>query len=241
MNEYMQERANMWMSGDPRIETVTFQNNYAPLVHLKGRLSDYEAEKRRKDSGVSETAKELTLETYQPMTPTHVKAIQEVKNYHDTFKSDMLPRVQKNGLFIHGSNGTGKTFITWAIANSLMKKFDVQMGTTVAMNDRIRRSEFEDGATSNRWKDKYKYVDILIIDDIGKQQLNEYQANNLFEIIDHRSSNLMPTIFTSNYGSQGLMERLTPDGSDQSTASSIIDRLNGMCKFIEMKGDSLRQ
>lgn len=239
--DHMKDIAESWMCGDARIEKVVFQNNYAPMVIMKGNLSDYAAEKRRKESGVVDAAKELTIDTYEPKTAAQRMALEKVREYFDTFKSDQLPRKPKNGLFITGSNGTGKTYLTFALANSLMKRFDLLMGTTAVMNDKMRRADFEEGATTNRAKDKYKFYDILIIDDIGKQKLTEYQLTNLFEIIDYRSSNLMPTIFTSNYGGMGLLERLTPDGSDKSTSGSIIDRINGMCSFVEMKGESLRR
>lgn len=239
--DYMEDIAEFWIGDDDRIKEVVFQANYSPLVVMKGGTGDHKISRRRKDSGVADIGKEVTIDTYQAMNAVQAKALQSVRSFYSPFKSDMLPRIPKNGLYIYGSNGTGKTYLTYAIANSLMKRFDLIMATTVEINDKIRRAEFETGATSNRAKDKYKYFDILIIDDIGKQKLNEFQVNNLFDIIDYRSSNLLPTIFTSNYGSQGLIERLTPDGSDESTASSIIDRLNGMCKVIKMEGDSLRK
>lgn len=237
----MRDIADVWMNGDPRIKEVVFQRNYSPLVVLKGGAGDHKVSRRIKDSGVADIGREVTIDTYKPINLVQEKALEAVKDFYHLFLSDMLPRIPKNGLYIYGSNGTGKTYLTYAIANSLMKRFDLIMATTVEINDKIRRAEFETGATSNRAKDKYKFYDVLIIDDIGKQKLNEFQVNNLFEIIDYRSSNLLPTIFTSNYGSQGLIERLTPDGSDESTASSIIDRINGMCKVIKMEGKSLRK
>lgn len=231
--------ARKTMEEDDRIEEIVFERNKSPLFILKGSSKDAEIRQKKQNSGVAN--KELTLQDYREKSKEQWDAFQEVKKYAEKFYKKELPRTGKNSLFITGGFGTGKTYLVSALANSLINLgFDVLMATTIEINDRIRRAELDNNAKSNYYKDKCKSYDILIIDDLGKQRLTEFQLTNLFDIIDTRDKNGLPTIITCNYGFKELIAQLSFQSGDVETAKSILDRINGRAIVIKLNGRSLR-
>ena len=50
----------------------------------------------------------------------------------------------------------------------------------------------------------------------------------------------MPTIITTNYDDQTLVQRLTPPKGDSMTAEATVDRLREMCAGLIRDGPSWR-
>lgn len=201
------------------------------------------------DSGINARFLRRTFDTYQT-TPENQRALKVCKQYADTFK-DKLPRNNpdpgRNGLFITGPKGTGKTHLAVAIANQLMQEgIAVICMTMIDLLDRIKRTyeqskkngeELSEGNLLNT----YKSAPLLIIDDMGKEPATEWAVSKIYAIINARYEAYMPTIITTNYTDSELVKRLTPkESGDPTTADATIDRLREMCAGIVMTGDSWR-
>ena len=227
-------------------------------------LAEYEAEKaadeRREaivkemrvkeiisDSGMSARFQLRTFDRFQ-VTDENQRALRACKQYADTFR-DKLPGLNtepgRNGLFITGPMGTGKTHLAAAIANQLMHEGTaVICMTMIDLLDRIRQTF---NASGNRWDDneatllnKYKRVPLLIIDDMGKEPATKWAVSKIYAIINARYEACLPTIITTNYTDSELVRRLTPEDGDPTTAAATIDRLREMCAAIVTTGDSWR-
>lgn len=83
-----------------------------------------------------------------------------------------------------------------------------------------------------RFKDRMKHVDLLVIDDVAVRDTTEAFKNELFEIIDHRSSEDKTTIFTSNLPIEKVAEVL---------GDRIASRIDGMCYMLGLKGKDHRK
>jgi DNA replication protein DnaC len=141
---------------------------------------------------------------------------------------------------ITGGIGTGKTHIAAAIANHLLN----QGMAVICMTERhllgeIKRT-YSQGSDESAVREVYERVPLLIIDDLGKEKPSEWTLATLYAIIDGRYERAMPLITTTNYNAKGLIERLTPPGTDKTTATAIIDRLAEMCDCLIINGDSWR-
>lgn len=79
----------------------------------------------------------------------------------------------------------------------------------------------------------YEKVDLLIIDDLGKEKPSEWGLEKLFTIINSRYENNLPVIITTNYNQNSLAERLSLNGEIE-TAKSIISRLYEMCYLVKI-------
>lgn len=134
-----------------------------------------------------------------------------------------------NGLFIYGSNGTGKTFIMVAIAKEIIRR----LGLPVVMVDVPEWISGFYGSIKKRNEmiGKLKEANVLLMDDLGAEQQTEYTIPILGELINHRWVNQRLTYFTSN---------LTPELIKTKIDPRIISRISGMCKFIRLTGDDRR-
>lgn len=203
------------------------------------------------DSGMGGRFQTRTFERFI-VDDENRRAFRAAKRYADSF-SLMLPtrdeagrvrppKKERNGLFISGTKGTGKTHLAAAIANQL-----IQGGTPVicmTMIDLLSKikATFDrgGGASEADILRIYKDVPLLIIDDMGTEQPTDWGLSKIYTIINARYEAYMPTIVTTNYSGEELIRRMTPPNDDGYTAAKTIDRLQEMCGGIEMSWKSWR-
>lgn len=202
------------------------------------------------ESGIGARFRQRTFETFQ-LTEENKKAATLCQKYADNFR-EKLPRYNpnpgRNGLFITGPKGTGKTHLVAAIANKLMNQgIPVVCMTMIDLLERIKstytntRQRFGGGYDAADVLDAYTAVSLLIIDDLGKEQATEWAIAKIYAIINARYEALMPTIITTNYSEAELIKRLTPkETGDPTTADAAIDRLREMCGVIVTTDESWR-
>ena len=76
--------------------------------------------------------------------------------------------------------------------------------------------------------DRYCQCTLLVMDDIGAGQTTEWNVGIVYQIINARYNNELPTIITSNYDLDNLGRRLSSSG-DTYSAQRIVSRLSQMC------------
>ena len=128
-------------------------------------------------------------------------------------------RVRKS-LLIHGATRKGKTRCLWYIRNRL--KAD-GMGVKVLTMFELE-AEMVGAWGKEKWDQVMKGlidVDVLGLDDLGKEKMTERMASVLFALIDQRSQNMKPTIITTNHTGMTLAERF----HDKELGSALLARL----------------
>lgn len=159
------------------------------------------------------------------------KVFNNLKNYSEK----LLKGIEKKGLILVGNNGIGKTHLACSIANKLIENgTPVIYGTLINLLAELRNSYDTDNNISEMEIIKlYENVDLLIIDDLGKEKPSEWGLEKLFTIINGRYENNLPVIITTNYNQNSLLERLSLNGEIE-TAKSIISRLYEMCYLVKI-------
>lgn len=115
----------------------------------------------------------------------------------------------KENLLFEGNSGTGKTHLAMAIAK--------HGGHYKRLPDifRLVRVDF---SQEQKIINNLGSLDLLIIDEVGRQKFSDFEKNLFFEVIDKRwnnckttilITNLKPSDFASEYGS-AIMDRLRP-------------------------------
>lgn len=139
----------------------------------------------------------------------------------------------KNLLFT-GNTGLGKTFLSSAIANEILKNGkNVLYQTAPVMFDTILNYRFGKNNDANILKSILE-VDLLIIDDLGAENPNNMKASELFNIINTRLLNqnkVTKTIISTNLNLRNLYSNY-----DERIISRIIGNYD-ICYFF---GDDIR-
>lgn len=140
---------------------------------------------------------------------------------------------QKEGLYLYGDCGTGKTHTAYAIY-----KNNIDQSKRCRL---IKATEtFKDIKDFYSYPERYDHNPLttllewdgpLIIDDIGAEKASEWTIETLYILINKRYENVLPTIFTSNYSLEQLAERI----GDRNTS-----RIAGMCEVIKLTGEDKR-
>ena len=140
----------------------------------------------------------------------------------------------KNGIIFEGESGTGKTHISMAICNELLKEnIPIIFGTLTELVEKY--AKFYNNHTDSELTKLYTKVDLLVIDNLGVEPMNDWLLAKLFTIINERILNELPYIITTNYDRDKLKQRLSIPNKVCETPNSIISRLYSMCYRIECK------
>lgn len=139
----------------------------------------------------------------------------------------------KDGLYLYGGTGTGKTTMACSIAiQALMENLYVRFISAYQIPDLFKTLRNAEAAIEN--------PDLLIIDDLGADMTNEWSNTRIRAAIDTRYNSMKPTIITSNYSKSQLTKQLTK-GTDDMTPRAILSRLSEMTKTYQMDGEDLRK
>ena len=76
------------------------------------------------------------------------------------------------------------------------------------MLDFIRDSYSDSEVSDKDYLNLYYSVDLLVIDDLGKEKPTEWVLEKLFLIVNNRYNNYLPIVITTNYNRNQLRERL---------------------------------
>lgn len=183
-----------------------------------------------KNSKMSKRNLSYKFDNFEPNNSNR-KIFNNLKNYSEK----LVNGIEKKGLILVGNNGVGKTHLACSIANKLIENgTPVIYGTLINLLAELRNSYDIDNNISEMEIIKlYENVDLLIIDDLGKEKPSEWALEKLFTIINSRYENDLPVIITTNYNQNSIIERLSING-EIDTAKSIISRLYEMCYLVKI-------
>lgn len=147
--------------------------------------------------------------------------------------------LRREGFYLTGANGIGKTFYAVALAN---KRFESEHKTTlfVFWPDFVQNAKrFE--KESYRMISQVKHAKYLIIDDLGQEFRSDYVRDEILNpIITYRLEKGLNTIITSNYEIDELYALYTRHEIDSKKVKSIISKMSKLCKPVKMVGEDLR-
>ena len=172
-----------------------------------------EVETRMKRCGITPKQREKTFESY-----SHEGAVAEVVIAK---AKAILAAKNKTNLILAGRAGAGKTHLATAIALKAIKRGGYALVRSVPeLLDEIKLANRNNtdpfGAIM-----KYKGVQCLVLDDLGKQRNTEAVWDYLYQIIDYRYQHGLQTIVTTNAYNADELEAKWYEGK----AEPIISRL----------------
>lgn len=143
------------------------------------------------------------------------------------------------GLYIHGGVGAGKTHAASAMARLFAEAgYEVAFTTAKGMLERVKAT-FDEGGTEAAVA-RYAKCDVLVLDDLGKEDATEWSVGTVFSVLDARYEDMRPTIVTSNYAPGALADRLARRG-ERVTAEAIASRISQTCRPVYLGGRDRRR
>lgn len=166
------------------------------------------------------------------------KAIEFVANYTET------PNIFHKGLYLSGSFGVGKTYLLGAIANKLAEKgvkvtlvhmpsFAVEIKNSIGKNTTMEKV------------DALKKAPVLMMDDIGADQLSSWFRDDVLGVIlQYRMQEELPTFFSSNIALDDLEEfyltQNTRGELEPLKAKRIMERIKFLVDEVVINGENRR-
>lgn len=189
-------------------------------------------------SGIKKRFRQRTFAHFKADTPERRRWLRIAREYADHFAEKLATG---DGLYIEGTNGTGKTHLAAAIALQLIDAgVPVVCKTSADLLSDVKKAFDDSSITEAAVLKAYKDADLLIIDDLGKEQVTDWSISTLYNILNDRYEDMKPTIITTNFGADDLIEAETPKGFDSSKARAIVSRLREVSTVLTMVGDDYR-
>lgn len=182
-------------------------------------------------------------------TEENSKALATIKGYAQYFDEIFKNSAKDccNGLFIFGPVGVGKTHLAAAVARLVIEKEEhVAMFSMLRLLEELKLSfnetSFEDLHTNGKEMfHNAMHAKLLVLDDLGKEKPTAWGLSKLYELINYRYENLLPTIITSNHAPEELMQILNPSDSRNGVlVEAVVDRILETCRVVGISGQSYR-
>lgn len=191
-------------------------------------------ERLKINSLIDEKFKECNFDNFI-ITNENKKLFKFARYYVDNF-SEM--KNNNCGLLLFGRPGSGKSYLSFCIANALLEKYiSVIAITSNGLLQKIRELSTFGNTELNSLYRSMEQVSLLIIDDLGAESNSEYNKSKIYEVIDARYRANKPIIITTNLNPSDFKRKLT----SQDGVARTFDRIAEMCEMVEMNYKSFRQ
>lgn len=200
-------------------------------------LKKAEIMERWQSSGLSPEQKKQTFASFS------LQWYEDKDRYNKILKTcmDFAEKVSSgqstDNILLYGTVGTGKTHLCSAIANYVLQKgVSVVYLNISKLLDMIREYKFkleknEYYDNNNTLKNLYK-VGLLIIDDLGTENLTEFAREQVFRLLDERNNYHLPWVISTN---------LSPTDIGAEYEMRISDRIMSTAQMLKFAGQSVRE
>ena len=173
----------------------------------------------------------FSLDYYKNAPEHHERAkyaLQRTKAYAEEFGAEA-----KN-LLLMGPTGLGKTHLSTALARRVIERgFDVAYESVQDLLMDFEYDRFKSGYGENSKRaERYLGCELLILDDLGTEQTNQFVITSLYHLINTRINQGKSTVVSTNLiGDRELRERY---------GDRICSRLLGEFEILLLSGTDIR-
>ena len=170
-----------------------------------------------------------TLDNFKAETPDQVRALAISRDFAQDWSA-----THKKGawLVFSGLPGTGKSHLAIAILQAVMPGVVGRYMTCMELIQTIRatwRKDSEDSETE--LLEALTSIPLLVLDEIGVQYGTESEQHHLFDVLDRRYREMMPTILLTNQNK---------DGFRQFVGDRVYDRMTEVARWVPFEWSSYR-
>jgi hypothetical protein len=147
-----------------------------------------------------------------------------------------------HGLGVIGTSGMGKSCAVACLVAWLKMPFRWMSGTEIRELS-IQAAKSDDAMTGakRRWNDAMHATPLLVIDDIAQAKFTESWASALYDLLEARTGNHLPTIWTMQItGAELRAKIIAQNGGDKAQAQAIIRRMTTGMKHVVAHESKIR-
>jgi len=163
------------------------------------------------------------------------KARMPIIKYFKEFMENYNNTDKPKGIYLHGSFGSGKTYLIAALFNEMAKKGVKSI--LIYYPEFLQRLKASFQTNYDEILYHVKTIPLLLFDDIGAENCSNWSRDEILgPIVQHRMENDLPTFFTSNLTLEELETALsvTSSGVDKVKAKRIIERIEQLTIPLEL-------
>lgn len=180
-------------------------------------------------SNIPHRFKERNFENFVASNAKQEKALQVCQSFADEFEQNYK---QGKSLILSGKPGTGKSHLAAAVIQSLYPNYQGQYMTLMDMIRLVRGTWSRNSEKSEAQVLKELcFIDLLVIDEIGVQYGTDGEQNIIFDVLDGRYREQVPTIMLTNQDKEGLQKCI---------GERVFDRLRETSTWVSFDWESYR-
>lgn len=150
-----------------------------------------------------ESLRHLTFETFDSSQRGTQNAFRIAREY---------VRNNDGWLVLHGGVGVGKTHLAAAVANAYAIRHvqaSVYFRVVPDLLDQLRATfDPENGVAYDDRFQQIRNAHLLVLDDLGTESTTSWASEKLFQLVNHRYNENLPTVITLNVGFEKLDPRI---------------------------------
>ena len=164
--------------------------------------ADSDMQERLRRYGNLQAYRDRTFESFnaEPLGGSYTQNV--ITSLHTAKQESAAFAADPNGwIVLEGPYGCGKTHLAVSIANRRLEQFGEQVIFITAPDllDFLRTGIEGTGDTSyERYFDRIRNVPLLILDDLGVENPSAWAKEKLFQLLNSRHVNKLPTVITTN-------------------------------------------
>ena len=218
----------------PKVVNETLNFHYKPCRYFIKKEKEYSHLKNIKCFNMPQVIKEASWDKVDKGLIKRKETINFLNNF--------IKKPSTKGLYLHGSFGSGKSYLITAMFNELAKK-EIK-SAIVFWPEFLQDLKASFGDNYDEKLEYIKQVQLLLIDDIGAETSTSWSRDEvLCSILQYRMDEKLATFFTSNLDLDNLTTHFseTKDGTEIIKAKRIIERIKQLTVNIEMISENLRK
>lgn len=215
--------------------TVPLADWQAAILAEWQALSEEEKEARRRELRTPDARTAAAKHAERVKQARIPKAFQGAALAEDTRQTlSELESGKLIGVVLRGATGRGKTTAACAMLSVHLQN---ALGTFATMNDILHRvrGAYSSGENAEEVFGIYRGTPLLVLDDLGKENVSADSITRLFELLDARINNKRPTIVTTQFQNNELLKRYRGKVDDREMIAAVLSRLT-LFRTIEFQG-----
>lgn len=214
----------------PEVNNDKLDFNYVTCKYKTKDLIE-QRKKKSKIFGLNKTLESASMGNIINDDDKRIELIKYITNFYHNYPKE------KKGLYLHGSFGSGKTYLITALFNELSKKnYNAVIIYYPEMLNKFKAT-FDTKDSFNEIFNEIKKADLLLIDDIGAETVTNWSRDEILgTILQFRMENDLSTFLTSNLNIEELETHLSliKNSTDKVKARRIIERIKQLTNDFEL-------